>query len=672
MSDRQVLAERGTELCIAAIGLAGVTGALLPAAIPVAALIAVGVGRWQRSDRKKFRATVKAAEEKLTAANISDTGIKAAVQLLKERADLLKLDPSKFQTAEARADVPGALLSELQATGQVPPDDGVPEALRIVFDVSYQNLRTETEFHRAITQDQLNAIEGKLTDLGDKIDDYHAMVEVLVEQIKHDPKHKEEVERRGKLVIALAETYAEGNPDDFDSALNGLKRALEVAAEERAKGALPSNTSDAVDVVVRRIDDLNDAGRVTEGVAEIRRALAALADEVARQKAAQGRMLDKGIAQAVLARDVDLAVEMELGKLDLEGGRFEELCRVRNLWYERGRDQGLRFELEVAIALAESELDLAAGADELGTALDNLGKALATLGVRERSTDRLERAEHAFHAALEERARDRVPLDWAATQNNLGLLLSRLGQRESSTDRLEQAVDAYCAALEERTRDCVPLDWAETKNNLGLCLGILGQREIETDRLEQSVNAFCAALEVRTRNLMPLEWAITQNNLGNAFAILGEREGGRVRLEQAVIAYREVLEERTRDREPLNWAMTQSNLGSALSALGEQDSCTARLDEAASAYRAALKEWTRERVPLNWAMTQGNLCLLECAFFDKSPDVARLVQAQFYADAAREVYVEAKSDHYVDWVDGLIASINARRDEMNPEEPSED
>ena len=69
----------------------------------------------------------------------------------------------------------------------------------------------------------------------------------------------------------------------------------------------------------------------------------------------------------------------------------------------------------------------------------------------------------AFRAALEERTRDRVPLQWATTQNNLGLALWRLGERESGTARLEEAVAAYRDALQERTRDRVPLDWAMTQ-----------------------------------------------------------------------------------------------------------------------------------------------------------------------------------------------------------------
>ena len=53
------------------------------------------------------------------------------------------------------------------------------------------------------------------------------------------------------------------------------------------------------------------------------------------------------------------------------------------------------------------------------------------------------------------------------TQQNLGIALRTLGERESGTARLEEAVAAYRAALEERTRARVPLEWARTQQNLG-------------------------------------------------------------------------------------------------------------------------------------------------------------------------------------------------------------
>ncbi|MGF1476774.1 MAG: hypothetical protein ACFB6S_14545 [Geminicoccaceae bacterium] len=147
-----------------------------------------------------------------------------------------------------------------------------------------------------------------------------------------------------------------------------------------------------------------------------------------------------------------------------------------------------------------------------------------------------------YGQALEEKTRERVPLDWAMTQNNLGDALWTLGQRESDTKRLEEAVEAFKASLEEQTRERVPLDWAMTQNNLGIALSILGQRESGTGRLEQSVEAFQAALEEYTRERVPLDWAMTQNNLGGALQILGERTGRSETLAAALEAVRNAYE----------------------------------------------------------------------------------------------------------------------------------
>jgi hypothetical protein len=54
------------------------------------------------------------------------------------------------------------------------------------------------------------------------------------------------------------------------------------------------------------------------------------------------------------------------------------------------------------------------------------------------------------------------------TQNNLGGALARLGERESDPARLLEAVEAYRAALTEWTRERVPLQWAATQNNLAI------------------------------------------------------------------------------------------------------------------------------------------------------------------------------------------------------------
>jgi tetratricopeptide (TPR) repeat protein len=164
-----------------------------------------------------------------------------------------------------------------------------------------------------------------------------------------------------------------------------------------------------------------------------------------------------------------------------------------------------------------------------------------------------------------------------------------IGEQAGSNNDLQQAVAAFRDALKEYTRERVPLDWATTQNNLGNALRSLGERESGTARLEEAVAAYRDALKEYTRERVPLQWATTQNNLGAALSRLGERESGTARLEEAVAAYRDALQERTRERVPLQWATTQNNLGTALASLGERESGTARLEEAVAAYRDALK-----------------------------------------------------------------------------------
>ena len=299
-----------------------------------------------------------------------------------------------------------------------------------------------------------------------------------------------------------------------------------------------------------------------------------------------------------------------------------------------------------------------------------LGTSLLTLGGRESDTERLEQAVKAYRAALEVYTSERVPLDWATTQNNLGNALATLGERESSTERLEQAVKAYRAALEVHTLERVPLDWAATQNNLGNALQTLGGRESGTERLEQAVKAYRAAFEVRTRKRVPLDWATTQNNLGNALATLGGRESDTERLEQAVKAYRAALEVHTLERVPLNWALTQNNLGAALAALGKRESSTERLEQAVQAYRAALEVRTRERVPLQWAATQSNLGSALTRLGGRESGTARLEQAVQACRAALEVFtVEDLPRHHnivQNFLQNALLRLQARRAEPEP------
>jgi tetratricopeptide (TPR) repeat protein len=132
-------------------------------------------------------------------------------------------------------------------------------------------------------------------------------------------------------------------------------------------------------------------------------------------------------------------------------------------------------------------------------------------------------------------------MTWAMTQTHLGLALSSLAEHETGTMRLEEAILAFRAALQERTRDRVPLDWARTQHNLGVALYALGERLSSAARLEEAAKAFCAALKERSVERNLLDWAATRIGLGNVLVSLGTREGGVTRLRESIEIYRDVL-----------------------------------------------------------------------------------------------------------------------------------
>ena len=237
----------------------------------------------------------------------------------------------------------------------------------------------------------------------------------------------------------------------------------------------------------------------------------------------------------------------------------------------------------------------------------SLGLSYAVLGDQTGQEVWLDRAISAYREALKEWTRERVPLEWAGTQNNLGNVLRMLGERKYNYGKLEEAVAAYHEALKEYTRERVPLYWAMTQNNLGSALSISGVLWRDEKTLEAGLAVFPEVFKEVTRERVPLYWAMTQHNLGQVLALVGQRRGDEKTLEESIAAYREALKEYTRERVPLYWAMTQDNLGRALALVGQRRGDEKTLEESIAAFREALKEYTRERVPLYWAMTQIGL-----------------------------------------------------------------
>jgi tetratricopeptide (TPR) repeat protein len=479
-----------------------------------------------------------------------------------------------------------------------------------------------------------------------------------------------------RMVVMLAQRLKPAERLDFEQAITELERAVEIALDVIARGERGSNEDAFVDAVLAEVaektrnNDLDGGAKaIADALTAIDRRETAHRETVQRERIA---LLDAGIKQHTLRRDaVAVAAQIERSvavQHATERPGWHPAFRARYGEYrEDGEAKGINFSLEVAIECARRMLDMASDAEERGTATFLLDNALTTLGERESGTARLEQAVNAYRDALEERTRERVPLDWAKAQNNLGTALGKLGERESGTARLEQAVNALRNALLERTRERVPLQWAMTQNELGNALLALGERERGTARSEEAVNAYRDALLERTRERVPLQWAMTQHNLGNALATLGERESGTARLEQAVSAFRNALLEHTRERVPLRWATTQITLGTALSTLGGRKSGTARLEQAVNAYRNALLECTRERVPLLWATTQHNLGNALFRLGERVSGTARLAQAvDAYRNALQEFTQQQTPYYYSVAQDNLEGALEILRNRQAP------
>jgi tetratricopeptide (TPR) repeat protein len=147
-----------------------------------------------------------------------------------------------------------------------------------------------------------------------------------------------------------------------------------------------------------------------------------------------------------------------------------------------------------------------------------------TIGEQAGSNDDLQQAVAAYRDALKETTRERVPLDWAMTQNNLGIALRRLGERADGTKRLDEAVAAYCEALQERTRERVPLAWGQSQHSLANALAEVAGRLKSATQMNEALtcikNAVDAYMQCEDHYWLP----IAESRATEIEALLAELE----------------------------------------------------------------------------------------------------------------------------------------------------
>ena len=373
---------------------------------------------------------------------------------------------------------------------------------------------------------------------------YTAILDLLVRAFA------EEAARERDVAVGFIHEMAKKVAGDRTLDLEGKKQAVRNAIDiyEIAGGQTQTNIDVIVDEALARARNLVDAGKSGLARAGLRKAAEAMRREeeerheryVAGITVLHNRERDIALAayDGVAAAEaiVTLAEALYGPNTAMIAGFLNSEAETL---YDYGRDRGSNVHLIALIEVRRKLLTIAASGKERGLAQTNLGIALWRLGERERSTAKLEKAVAAYRKALKEWTRERVPLDWAMTQNNLGNGYLRRARAQHGK---AQGGRAYREALKEQTRERVPLDWAMTQNNLGNALSSLGERERSTAKLEEAVAAYREALKEQTRERVPLDWAMTQNNLGNALSSPASASAAR-QSSKAVAAYREALKE---------------------------------------------------------------------------------------------------------------------------------
>ena len=236
---------------------------------------------------------------------------------------------------------------------------------------------------------------------------------------------------------------------DFDGKKQAVRNAIDIYQREISGGQTHTNIDAIVDQALARARSRVDAGKSGLAQAAIRRAAEAMRREEGerRERYAAGITVlynrERDIALATYDGEAAAAAIFSLAEA-IHGASTVMVAQALNTeaetLYQYGRDRGSNVQLTALIAVRQTLLDAASSNDERGAAKKDLGNALFTLGERENGTAHLEEAVEAYRAALQVRARERVPLDCAMTQTNLGNALWRLGERESGTARLEEAV----------------------------------------------------------------------------------------------------------------------------------------------------------------------------------------------------------------------------------------
>ncbi|NJB75838.1 hypothetical protein [Thalassospira tepidiphila] len=289
-------------------------------------------------------------------------------------------------------------------------------------------------------KDHLRRFEYKIDKLQATVEDKNELAGQLVNQLNKNEELSRKLEAANvtqQKVMAIARRTAL-NINDPEQALKELESHAEIAIEVEREGRGGSNLGAFVDAVLARVREKYDASDFDAAATEADHGFAEWEQRETERRTeslqAGVKILESGLNQDILRRNAASAAARiaricELNHPDQPYDQLAALDKAYDEWFERGRDAGLNFDLEVAIEIAALSLNRVFEQDQRGFWHNNFGLALLTLGRRECDTQRLEKAVDAFKLALEGHTKDLMPHAWAMVQNNLGNALAWLGER---------------------------------------------------------------------------------------------------------------------------------------------------------------------------------------------------------------------------------------------------
>ena len=221
-------------------------------------------------------------------------------------------------------------------------------------------------------------------------------------------KRAEDAGIETSVIISLAARLKPTQQLDFAQAVVEVSHAVDIAMNVVAEGSSGSRDQ-LVDEVLKRIADKTKANDPVGATREAEEGFARWEKQETERRAnasAQGvALLEAALKTDLLRFDAAAAAGRveKIASLQHEGdpkASFDAVRARQEQFDSEGRDKGLNFSLQVAIAIGRRAVVLAQNLDQRGEALNDLGVALYDLGERDSKTERLEEAVATFRAAL--------------------------------------------------------------------------------------------------------------------------------------------------------------------------------------------------------------------------------------------------------------------------------